>query len=63
MCDAHADVKLFPFHTTSAALPELPGKSWRELLSAPGQNSSEGVQRTAGIILAEPHFVLVSPVC
>ena len=58
----HADVKLYPFHTTSTSLPDLPGDAWKQLMALGRQGSGAGVQRTAGIILAEPHFVVVCPV-
>ena len=54
-----ADVKLFPFHAREASLPDLPEGSWKELI-APAEDAGPSPVRTAGILLAEPHFVLVS---
>lgn len=58
------DVRLFPFHTTGTALPELEPGSWRDLISGSAGSSSGAVadgprERTAGILLSEPHFTAV----
>ena len=70
-CSA-ADVRLFPFHAAGTGLPELEQGTWRDLVmcsSSHGSAASSGAaehgpgvrprQRTAGILLAEPHFIAV----
>ncbi|CAL5223560.1 g6093 [Coccomyxa viridis] len=58
------NVRLFPFHTTDTALPELESGSWRDLISGNASSSSGAIadrprERTAGILLSEPHFTAV----
>ncbi|EIE18129.1 hypothetical protein COCSUDRAFT_60504 [Coccomyxa subellipsoidea C-169] len=55
------NVRLFPFHAVSASLPDLRQGSWNDLIAAPasGDKGSSGPDRTAGLILSEPHFLLV----
>lgn len=57
------DVRLFPFHATSASLPDLHQGSWKELIgasSAKRDNSAGGPpDRIAGLVLSEPHFLSV----
>ena len=65
MWPCHAtDVRLFPFHTTDTALPELEPGSWRDLISGSassgsGADANRPRERTAGILLSEPHFTAV----
>ena len=56
-----ADVRLHPFHATSAALPELPDGAWADMISSQPDGDASGQNRTAAILLAEPHFLLVRP--
>ncbi|CAL8463260.1 g2794 [Coccomyxa elongata] len=57
------NVRLFPFHATSASLPDLHQGSWKELvgaLPAERKNGTSGPpDRIAGLILSEPHFLSV----
>ncbi|KAK9917127.1 hypothetical protein WJX75_001174 [Coccomyxa subellipsoidea] len=55
------NVRLFPFHATSASLPDLRHGSWKDLIAAPaaGEDGSGDPDRTAGLILSEPHFLSV----
>lgn len=48
-------VQVQTFHCESSSLPALPVEAWQQLLTpaAPGHN-------TAALLLAEPHFSLVS---
>ncbi len=58
-----ADVRLFPFHATSASLPDLHQGSWKELVGALPAERKTGAggppDRIAGLILSEPHFLSV----
>ena len=69
-----ADVRLFPFHATNTGLPELERGRWTDVISGSassnqnvssngGAGSSSIVdrprERTAGILLSEPHFIAV----
>ena len=61
------DVRLFPFHATSTGLPELDRGTWKDIISgsaSSNQNMSSSIverprERTAGILLSEPHFIAV----
>lgn len=56
-----ADVRLFPFHATSASLPDLHQGSWKELVGVPAERGygAGAPDRIAGLILSEPHFLSV----
>ena len=68
------DVRLFPFHATNTGLPELEHGSWTDVISGSASSdqnvsSNRGAgsssigerqrERTAGILLSEPHFIAV----